>query len=69
MDINWKKLVNDVKLVVREGDPILIDAPKHSMAAKFNGKEGIINSFSDQWVNATIEGIGRRFRADEFKIL
>ena len=39
---NWPKETEEFSLVAREGDRVLIEVPKNSFAAKFNGQEGTI---------------------------
>lgn len=67
--MDWKQMVHDFRLVTREGDRVLVDAPANSMAVEFNGQDGVVTGFGDGWVFADIDGIGRRFRPDELKIL
>ena len=66
----WVAQVNDLRYVSREGDLVRIAAPSSSMAAPFNGCEGVLQSFAGGWVVVRLDGHGDiRFRPDELLTL
>ena len=66
----WAAETAKFRLTGREGDPVLVDAPAHSLAAPYNGQTGQITGFHcDDWILASIGGTDLRFRADELKLL
>ncbi len=67
--MDWKKMVSEFKLVTREGDRVLVDAPVESIISNFNGQDGVVTGFNEGWVFANISGSNLRFRPDELKIL
>ena len=70
MGAYWAEEVAKFRLIARENDRVLVDAPPESMAFKYNGEDGIVTGFlSDDWVLASINGAEIRFRPDELKVL
>lgn len=72
--IYWEQLVDDMRLAARVGDRVLVDAPLASMAAPYNGMEGTITAYPDNWpgwvlVRLDVAGDILRFRPDELKQL
>ncbi len=80
-DRDWVREMESFRLVTREGDPVMIQAPANSMAAKFNGRRGVVSQFQDGgWIAVTLDddpldergesGLpGVRLRPDELKVL
>lgn len=70
MSVYWANDVARFRLTGRKNDRVLVDAPANSMAASYNGQDGHITGFlSDDWILASINGMERRFRSDELKML
>jgi len=70
MSAYWAEEVAKFRLTTRENDRVLVDAPPESMAAKYNGEDGVVTGFlSDDWVLASINGTELRFRPDELRML
>ena len=65
----WSDGVKSMRLICRENDLVVVDAPPTSRAAEYNGVEGVITAFEDEWIMVNVNGVGRRFRYDELKIL
>lgn len=66
----WVAEVEKFRLTTRENDRVLVDAPPDSMAAKYNGEDGVVTGFlGDGWILASINGSALRFRPDELKML
>lgn len=68
MNNQWAEGVKSMRLICREGDSIIVDAPSNSRAAEFNGLQGVITEFTDEWIMANVDNFGRRFRYDELKV-
>lgn len=68
MNNQWTEGVKSMRLICREGDSIIVDAPADSSAAEFNGRQGVITGFTEEWIMADVDDIGRRFRHDELKV-
>ncbi len=68
MTNQWVEGVKSMRLMCREGDLVIVDALSNSRAAEFNGRDGVITGFTDEWIMANVDGIGRRFRHDELKV-
>jgi hypothetical protein len=68
---DWTAATADLRCSSREGDRVLIDAPEHSMAREFQGQEGRIAEFWEQWVIVRLDGTGDsvRLRPDEVRAL
>lgn len=66
---DWSDGVKSMRLICRENDLVVVDAPPTSRAAEYNGVEGVITAFEDEWIMVNVNGVSRRFRYDELKIL